>query len=846
MAGPTRAGRRGTDVDPFGSPTRDAPVHGWDAPRPPGRPGNGGPPGRRNGAGGPPAQPTSGGPGGRPPRAGGPSGERPARKRSIIWRWRRAFFLLALMGLLAVAAGGAVLAQTELPAPKSFGQATFICAAYLPEGETCNEGTAMAKLQGDDANRVNVAYDDLSPHIINAVVATEDRNFFSHDGVAPLGIARALYRDLKGDAVQQGGSTITQQYVKNAYLTSERSLTRKLKEAVLSIKLEQRMSKEQILENYLNTVYFGRWAYGIQAASRAYFNTDASKLDIGQAAYLAGLIRAPEAADATLHPEEATRRRHTSLVAMEQEGYISADEAELYDEVKLEPPNILPRESASRVRTLVGREYGVEYVTAYVARLLMDEEGPFKYSEEEVYGGGLRVYTSLDLDMQGRAWGAVNGVLNQPDDPAAGMVAVDNEGMVRAMVGGRDFAANETNYAVRGAGSSGRPVGSTFKPIALAEAVASGKSLASRYDAPGEYTVDQSSIVDEQGNLRCEREWEVNNYEESEGGNLDLVQATAQSSNTAYAQLMVDLGPDKVVDMAKKLGMPGDFEPRCPTMVLGTENASPLDMAGVYSVFANQGVKKTPALITRVDKVGDEGEVVTLYNRQPPAGERVLTPQQSDLITHTLQGVITDGTGHAADIGRPAAGKTGTSQANKDAWFVGYVPKLTAAVWMGYPNADWPDPENNGELSIPPMNPSGKPVHGGSATGGSFPAQIWHDFMVSTLDARGWNDPFPVVPEELISAGIRLNEDDLPDATTSTPPQGGMPPSTKNGPGRPGSSRPGGGNTTTTAAPTTTSSSTPTTTATTAPPTSDTVVPTLPTVTTTKPGGGGGPGVGTG
>ena len=459
----------------------------------------------------------------------------------------------------------------------------------------------------------------------------------------------------------------------------------------------------------------------------------ATKLDIGQAAYLAGLMRAPEAADASLHPEEAARRRQTSLTAMEQEGYISADEADLYSQVTFEAPYFLPRQSSSRVTTLEGSDYGAEYVTTYVAQLLMDENGPFGFTEEEVYGGGLRVHTSIDLDMQGRAWAAVRDVLNQPGDPQAGMVAVDDQGMVRAMVGARPPAPGEAdkpeaNYAVRGAGSSGRPVGSTFKPIALAEAVATGKSLASRYDAPGKYTVDQSSVVDEQGNLRCEREWEVNNYAESEGGNLDLIGATAQSSNTAYAQLMVDLGPDKVVSMAQKLGMPGDFDPRCPTMVLGTENASPLDMAGVYSVFANRGVKKTPALITRVDQIGDEGEVTTLYNRQPPAGEQVLTPQQADLVTHALQSVITDGTGKAADIGRPAAGKTGTSQENKDAWFVGYVPKLTAAVWMGYPEADWTDPET-GKKSIPPMNPRGIPVHGGSATGGSFPAQIWHDFM---------------------------------------------------------------------------------------------------------------------
>jgi membrane peptidoglycan carboxypeptidase len=367
--------------------------------------------------------------------------------------------------------------------------------------------------------------------------------------------------------------------------------------------------------------------------------------------------------------------------------------------------------------------------------------------------------------------------------------------------------------------------------------VATGHSLESRYDAPGEYTVDQSSIVDADGNLRCEREWTPHNYAESEGGNLSLLEATEQSSNTAYAQLMVDLTPEKVVEMAQKLGMPGDFEPMCPTMVLGTENASPLDMAGVYSVFANRGVRKQPAIITRVERVGDEGEVTLLYKQPPRQGETVLTPQQADLVTHTLEGVITNGTGHDANIGRPAAGKTGTSQRNKDAWFVGYVPKLTAAVWMGFPDADWTDPET-GKPSIPPMNGDGHPVHGLRAvTGGSLPARIWHDFMLSVTDARGMNDTFTEVTEDQVRAGIRLDEGRIPETTTTLvpTPQPGGPPTTDGRPGRPG--RPGNGNSTTTSSSTTSTSTTSTSTTSTSTP--DTTM-TLPTITRPPgPGGGG-------
>jgi penicillin-binding protein 1A len=823
MAGTTRAAGRGTDVDPFGSPTRDVPAPGRGGPRP----GNG----AANGHGGFVPQPGGNGNGGPPYRSGGPSGERPAKKkRSIIWRWRRAFFLLALMGLLAVAAGGVVLAQTELPAPADFDQASFICAGNLPADQSCSEATSMAKLQGDDAGRVNIAYEDLSPHIINAVVAVEDRDFFEHDGVAPLGIARALFRDLKGDAVQQGGSTITQQYVKKAYLqTSERTLTRKFKEAVLSIKLEQRMTKEEILEGYLNTIYFGRWAYGIQAASQAYFNMDVNDLGVGQAAYLAGLIRAPEAADYALHPEEATRRRHTALIAMEQEGYISHDEARFVDGSSFESMGIQPRETASRNTTTPSlAAVGGDYVTGYVVEQL--KKPPFNFSEEEIYGKGLRVYTTLDPRMQEQAFRAVYGVLDRPEDPAAGLVAVDDQGNIRAMVGGRDFKNNPLNYAI-----SSRPVGSTFKPIALAQAMSEGYSLESRYDAPGELKLDQTPLI-AQG-AECATEWTVNNYKESEGGNMSLLKATEQSSNTAYAQVMQQLGPDKVIAMATKLGMPDKFpDLPCLTTVLGTENASPLDMAGVYSVFANRGLKKTPSIITKVERVGEEGERTTLYTRPPVTGEQVITQQTADLVTHTLEGVIREGTGTAADIGRPAAGKTGTSQRNKDAWFVGYVPKLTAAVWMGFPNADWTDPET-GQLSIPPMNGDGKQVHElASVTGGSLPAQIWHDFMLAVTEERQMNDPFTEVPDEVVQGGMRL-EEVFGGATTTTTgmpqPQPGVPgpestDTTRDRPGRPGSS-----SSTTSSSSTSSSSTSSSSTSTSSTTFIDTTLPTI------RPGGGG-------
>jgi membrane peptidoglycan carboxypeptidase len=327
----------------------------------------------------------------------------------------------------------------------------------------------------------------------------------------------------------------------------------------------------------------------------------------------------------------------------------------------------------------------------------------------------------------------------------------------------------------------------------------------------------------------------VNNYAESEQGNLNLLEATAQSSNTAYAQLMVDLGPEKVLAMATKLGMPEFDALQCPTMVLGTENASVLNMAGVYSVFANRGLRKTPGIITRVERVGDEGEVTPLYTRPVEQGERVLTEQQADLVTHTLQGVIKEGTGTGADIGRPAAGKTGTSQENKDAWFVGYVPKLTAAVWMGYPNT-WVNPRTGVE-EIPPMNDDGMAVHGRSATGGSFPADIWRTFMQSVTDARGMNDPFMEVPEEVIESGTRLGTEQRDETSTTLPPQQGGPPTSDRPGNGPRPTRPGGNTTTTSPSSSTTATSTSSSST-----SSSSTTTTSPLPTVTRPGGGGGNG----
>jgi penicillin-binding protein 1A len=720
---------------------------------------------------------------------------------------------------MAGSAGAAtVIARTELPQVDPLLQSTFVCGSNVTEN--CTSQNAMATLQGGE-DRVNVRYEDIPPVLVEAVVATEDRDFFDHRGLDPVGIGRALYRDLRGGGASQGGSTITQQYVKNAFLTSERAITRKLREAVLAVKLEQRMSKEEILEGYLNTIYFGRGAYGVAAASRAYFGKNLNEIGVAEAAYLAGLIRAPVLADATNDAEEAERRRHVSLVAMEEEGYITAEERAFADAVSFEDPNYF--RPASRRRQFETQEdmraIGGDYITHYVNQRLRRE--PFNLTEQEIFGGGYRVYTSIDPQMQDAAWHAVYDTLPQDPNLVGAFAAVDDQGLVRAMVGGRDFNASQVNFAA-GVGTDGMQVGSTFKPIALAELVSQNKSLRSTYNAPDELEIQQ----DAEG---CAPTWTVHNYAESEGGSLDIRAATEQSSNTAYGQMMWDLGPENVIEMAHNLGMDGDISPACGPIVLGTELSTPLEMATVYSTFANRGVRKTPALITRVEQVDQDGNVNVIWERpaQDAQGQRVLTEQQADTVTDVLQGVISNGTGTGADIGKPAAGKTGTAQANRDAWFVGYVPKLTAAVWMGRTNNDWDDPETPEREQLRPPMAGEFGVNGRDVTGGSFPAQIWAQFMRNVTDHRQWNDPFPEVPEDVLNDGDIVGTPPPTQPTTTVPPGG--PPST-----------PPPQNTTTTTSPDSTTSS-----SSSVPPSSDTTgptftLPTTPTSETTEPGPGRG------
>ncbi|MBW3667653.1 MAG: transglycosylase domain-containing protein [Actinobacteria bacterium] len=615
----------------------------------------------------------------RKPRTRKPTGKR----RSFVWRYRRLLFLLGLLVFTGLAGAGYLLVRVPLPPEKMQAQTSFLTDA---------DGDRLALLTSD-TNRVNVKLADVPPVVIDAVLATEDKNFFDHSGLDPFGVLRATVADLRGSASLQGGSTITQQYVKNVYLGSDRTLARKVKEAALAVKVERKLDKQVILERYLNTIYFGRGAYGVQAASRAYFGKDVGALDLREAAYLAGLIRAPVGADALKNPKLAARRRDSTLRSMERARSITREEREAVAAMPVES-YVIPKDEAEPTFALPDK--GTQYFVEYVRRQLVA-----KYGEATVLGGGLRVKTSLDLDMQAAAYDAVYGFLNRKDDPAGALVAIDDNGFVRAMVGGKDWTQSQVNLALGSdGGGSGRQPGSTFKPFVLAEAVRQGFSVQSSLPAPAEIVFPKAN----QG-----RDYPVGNYEDQDfGGSLNLIDATKSSVNTVYAQLIDVVGPQKVADLAHQAGVESDLEPGL-SLTLGTSEVSVLEMASSYTTFANRGERVPPTVILEVTTA--DGRVL---ERARPERTKVLERRHADIVTYCLRQVVEGGSGTGAQFGKPLAGKTGTTDDFGDAWFVGYTPKLTAAVWMGYP-------EGNSRKMLN--------VRGRKVNGGSFPTTIFKRFM---------------------------------------------------------------------------------------------------------------------
>ena len=580
------------------------------------------------------------------------SRKRRAARRSRL-RWGRLLLCLVIFAVIAVvglASGTIVAVSHNLPNidamhAQQLGQDTVIFDS---------SGQRIAEIYGA-VNRVIVPSNQIPVVMKNATVAIEDKRFYQHHGVDFTGLARALVDDIRAGHVVSGASTITEQYVKNAYLGDDPTFTRKLREAVLAWELEDRWSKDKILTEYLNTVYYGAGAYGVQAASLTYFHKPVSQVTLAQAALLAALPKFPSEYSPITDPGVITQRRNLVLDDMAQQGYITATQDAAAKKTRLR----VYAQPASTTKDPAA--YFVDYVT----RQLVD-----KYGAREVFEGGLRVYTSIDMHMQHDAIGALKGGL--PSGPAGALVAIDpNTGFIRVMSASTDFKTYKFNLAWQ----AGRQPGSTMKPFALIAAIEEGANPATTY-------YDSHPLHIYLGPGANPPYWNVFTAEHSSGGRMNLVSATLQSDNTVFGQLCLDLGPDQIVRVAHQMGITTPLTP-VPSIVLGSEDVNVLEMADAYATMADEGIHHAPQAIEKV--VFPNGRV----DKTKIKGNRVLSPGVAYVVDKILEQNTSYAGGTAAAMpnyyaGR-SAGKTGTTSNYVDAWFCGFNPRLSTAVWMGYP-----------------------------------------------------------------------------------------------------------------------------------------------------------------
>jgi penicillin-binding protein 1A len=558
-----------------------------------------------------------------------------------------------LLGLIALAVAVAVAvaslpSYSELTKRTDLGQMIRVHAA---------NGAVLVSLGPSFGQWL--AYDQIPPAMRSAMIAIEDKRFRSHPGVDPIGIARSVAVRVETGHWLQGGSTITQQLARNIFLTNNRTFGRKIKEAVLALALERKFTKDQILELYLNRVYFGGGAYGIDAASRRFFGHGADHLSLGEAAIIAGLVKAPSNYSPTADVEAARSRSEVVLKSMVENGFINADQAE-----SANPGNI-------RIQTTT-KEDSVRYFTDWALPQLDSLIDP---TTEPI-----DVWTTLDPAMQQAAQKAVTA--NAPDGAQGALVALDRDGAVRAMVGGKDYVSSIYNRATQ----AQRQPGSSFKLFVYLSALESGMK-------PTDMMTDQPVNING---------WQPRNDTRNYAGPVSLREAFSRSINTISAQIGQQLGFSTIADMAHRFGITSQIS-TYPSMVLGTSDVRLIEMTQAFASVANRGVAVTPYAITRVVTVNGR----ELYRHDPPEQRVLVAPWVAAEMTDLLQSAVLSGTGTAAQIGRPVAGKTGTTQSNRDGWFIGFSSGLTTGVWMGRDDA--------------------KPVAG--LYGGTAPARAFHDFM---------------------------------------------------------------------------------------------------------------------
>jgi penicillin-binding protein 1A len=617
-----------------------------------------------------------------PPNGGGRQRRRRARRRRHGKRNAALIVLILLLGiplvigLTALGATSAFRSSCTLSSlrPVTIGSNSFVYAA---------DGSLLGSIPAEH-NRQPVPLKQVSPWMAKATIAVEDRRFYQHGGVDYEGIIRAAIKDLNKGKVVEGGSTITQQLVRNLYISRERTFERKIKEACLAIKLSRNWSKDRILAAWMNQVYFGNHAYGVEAAAQTYFSRRARDLTLMQAALIAGLPQAPSLYDPILHPEAAFDRRADVLNALYANGDITNEQLQVALADK--SLHLKPGRLYTRIRE--------PYFFSFVRDQLIA-----KYGAQTVQSGGLRVYTTINPAFQRAAHDAITQTLNEKNDPAAALVSINPaNGAIRAMTAvypGR--VKNQFNLVAQ----ARRQAGSTFKTFVLAAAVNQGINPAtSTYvSAPFTYQPDPSIPA-----------WNVSTYSHTYSGPITIQQATLQSDNTVYAQLTLDVGPENVAAMAHQLGVRSPLQP-VPSIGLGANAVSPLDMASAYATLAAGGVYSQPMAIRKVILANGKEDDRAGWGK--PVRRRALPDGVAYTVTKILEQNVLYGTGTRANFGRPAAGKTGTTDDHADAWFCGYLPNLEATVWVGYPQAE-----------IPMEN-----VHGIAVAGGSFPAEIWRLFM---------------------------------------------------------------------------------------------------------------------
>jgi penicillin-binding protein 1A len=588
-------------------------------------------------------------------RGTGGSGLFGIASRLVYWS-----FVLAIWGGIA-AAGVVVYYGAQMPAATTWSipdRSPNIRIVSVDGRLLANRG-----MTGGEA----IGLHEMSPYIPQAVMAIEDRRFYSHFGIDPIGFTRAMATNLTSGRFSQGGSTLTQQLAKNLFLKPDRTLERKVQEVLLALWLEQKHSKDQILEMYLNRVYFGSGAYGVEAASRRYFGKSAREVNLAEAALLAGLLKAPSRLSPARDPKAAEERAQLVLAAMREEDMIS--DGELASAMSV---------PASRAPAYWS---GSEN---YVADRVM-EELPGLIGDVR---SDIVVETTVDLDLQELAEKSIRQLVDEKgkelDVSQGALVSIDNSGAVRAMVGGYDYATSQFDRA----SEARRQPGSAFKPFVFMAAMEQGRTPDSvRNDAP----------------IRIGK-WSPENYNGKYYGQVTLATALAKSLNSVAAQLTMEVGPEAVVEAAHRMGIESNLQANS-TISLGTSEVTPLELTAAYVPFANGGYRPEVHFVQRVTTAG--GEV--LYEFAGGNSPRVVRADVVGMMNAMMAGTVETGTARKAAFAWPSAGKTGTSQNSRDAWFVGYTANLTTGVWFG--------------------NDDGKPMK--KVTGGALPAQAWHEFMVA-------------------------------------------------------------------------------------------------------------------